>query len=158
MKIAKWHKYKNGFDYYNPSHHRIYQIWFDMKRRCYQPQNKRFHRYGGRGIKVCDEWFDFQNFFDWALANGYKDVLTLDRKNADGDYCPDNCRWADVYTQANNRSNNHYVTYKGQTMTLMQWSKLLGINYSTLRDRIRKGWNVESAFNRPLGRWLNDSK
>lgn len=151
-------KYKNGFDFNNDSHYRIYMIWFDMKRRCNQPQNKRFNRYGGRGIKVCDEWLNFQSFFDWSLANGYKDDLTIDRVNKDGDYGPDNCRWADLITQANNRSNNHYITYQGKTQTMMEWSKELNMNYSTLRRRINLGWDVEEAFRRPKGRWLNDNQ
>ena len=157
-KRASWHRYSNGFNYYIPSHRRIYRIWFDMKRRCYQPQNKRYNRYGARGIKVCDEWFNFQNFFDWALANDYKDNLTLDRKNMDGDYCPENCRWADVYTQANNRANNHFITYKGETKTMMEWSREMNINYSTLRERIRRGMDINTALTRPIGRWSNDSK
>lgn len=151
-------RYRNGFDIDNPSHHRIYMIWFDMKRRCYQPKNKRYDRYGGRGIKVCEEWLDFQSFFDWSLANGYSDDLTIDRLDGNGDYSPENCRWADLITQANNRSNNHYITYQGETKTMMEWSKELNMNYSTLRRRINAGWDVEKAFGRPIGRWLNDSQ
>ena len=158
-KVGKWSRYKNGFTFYNPSHKRIYLIWFDMKRRCYQPQNKRYNRYGGRGIKVCDEWLnDFQSFFDWSIKNGYGDELTIDRIDKDGDYCPSNCRWADIYTQANNRSNNHFLTYKGETKTMMEWSRKLNLNYYTLRRRIGLGWSVEEAFERPVGRWLHDSQ
>lgn len=156
--IASNHKYTNGFSFHNSSHFRIYRIWFDMHRRCYQKQNKRYSRYGARGIKVCDKWHDFQNFFDWSLANGYKDNLTLDRKNNNESYCPQNCRWADVFEQANNRANNHFITYKGETKTLMQWSRCLNINYSTLRQRIRRGMTAEEALTRPIGRWLNDCK
>ena len=144
-------RYGNGFDFGNASHYRIYMIWFDMKRRCYQPQNKRYDRYGGRGIKICDEWLDFQSFFDWSLTHGYRDDLTIDRFDGDGDYCPENCRWADLTTQANNRSNNHYITYQGETKTMMEWSKELNMNYSTLRRRINAGWDVDEAFNRPIG-------
>lgn len=149
-------RYKNGFDFYNPSHNRMYHIWHDMKRRCYQPQNKRYSRYGARGIKVCDEWLDFQNFFDWSQVNGYGDELSIDRINSDGDYCPENCRWADAETQANNRTNNRYITYNGETKTLKQWSKEIGIGYYALRGRFQRGWGVEKAFTRPLGRWLDD--
>ena len=153
-----WEKrYGNGFDFNNDSHRRIYMIWFDMKRRCYQPQNKRYNRYGGRGIKVCAEWLNnFQAFFDWSLVNGYQDDLTIDRLDKDGDYSPKNCRWADLITQANNRSNNHYITYQGKTQTMMEWSKELHINYSTLRQRINSGWDVGKAFDRPIGRWSSD--
>ncbi|MBR6793370.1 MAG: hypothetical protein IKM48_03295 [Clostridia bacterium] len=152
-------QYTNGFDFKNPSHKRLYMIWFDMKRRCYQPQNKRYDRYGGRGIAVCEEWLNsFQPFFDWAMANGYQDNLTIDRIDKDGDYAPNNCRWADLVTQANNRSNNHLITYRGETKTMMEWSKELNMSYTTLRRRFNLGWDVEKAFERPLGRWLHDSQ
>ncbi len=142
----------------NPSHHRLYHIWYDMKRRCYQKQNKRWDKYGGRGIKVCDEWLnDFQAFFDWSLSHGYSDSLSIDRIDMDGDYSPVNCRWADKYQQANNRSNNHYITYNGETKTMMEWSKVLSVNYSALRRRINAGWDVKTAFERPYGRWLHDN-
>ena len=141
-----------GFTIYNPSNYRLYHIWFDMKRRCYQKQNKRWKKYGGRGIKLCPEWLDnFQAFFDWSMANGYADSLTIDRINMDGDYSPENCRWADMVQQANNRSNNHYITYQGETKTMMEWSKVLGMSYTTLRKRINSGWDVDDAFNRPIG-------
>lgn len=149
--VSKSRKYVNGFDFNNPSHKRMYLIWFDMKRRCYQPQNKRYKRYGGRGIKVCDEWLEnFQNFFDWSMENGYSDNLTIDRIDGDLDYSPNNCRWADVYEQANNRSNNHYITYNGVTKTLKQWSDYLGISYYVLRGRFHRGWSVERAFFAPV--------
>lgn len=152
-----WQKKYRDFDFGNPSHHRLYHIWFDMKRRCYQKQNKRWKDYGGRGIKVCAEWLNnFQAFFDWSVANGYADNLTIDRIDMDGDYSPDNCRWADKFLQANNRSNNHYITYHGETKTMMEWSRYLNINYSTLRQRIRDGWSVEDAFERPVGGGVSD--
>ena len=154
-----WQKRYQGFSYENPSHHRLYHIWFDMKRRCYQKQNKRWDKYGGRGIKVCPEWLnDFQAFFDWAMANGYADSLTIDRIDRNGDYSPDNCRWADKFQQANNRSNNHYITYHGETKTMMDWSKEIGMSYTTLRRRINSGWNVVDAFERPIGGGLNDNQ
>lgn len=164
-KARKWmlpnkvRKYVNGFTAASPSHDRLYHIWFDMKRRCYQPQNKRWEKYGGRGIKVCPEWLDnFQTFFDWSMANGYDDNLTIDRIDMDGDYSPENCRWADKYQQANNRSNNHLLTYKGETKTMMEWSRSLGINYTTLRRRIRAGWSVENAIEIPIGGGANDNQ
>lgn len=150
-----------GFDISVPSHHRLYNIWFDMKRRCYQKQNKRWSRYGGRGIKVCKEWLDsFQAFFDWAIANGYEDSLTIDRIDHDKDYSPSNCRWSGYYEQANNRSNNHIITYHGESKTMMEWSRILGMNYSTLRQRIRSGWSVDDAFEKPIGgdRYDNQSR
>lgn len=133
------------------SHSRIYRIWFDMKRRCNQSQNKSYDRYGGKGVKVCDEWTEsFQSFYDWSMKNGYTDNLTIDRIDSNGDYSPSNCRWVDEFVQANNRSNNHYITYKGETKTMKQWSDVLGIGYYVLRSRFNKGWDVERAFHQPV--------
>jgi hypothetical protein len=153
MKKGK-HVY-SGFDWHNPSDRRVYFIWFDMRRRCNDPKNKRYEQYGGRGIKVCEDWNSFQNFFDWSKENGYADDLTIDRIDRDGNYEQSNCRWADSVVQANNRSNNHYITYKGKTLTMMEWARALGINYSALRSRINSyGMDIETAFTRPVGRWL----
>lgn len=141
-----------GFDYKNPNDWRVYLIWHDMKRRCYQPQNKRYARYGGRGIRVCDEWLNnFQAFFDWSMANGYSPELSIDRIEKDGNYEPSNCRWATIIEQANNRSNNHFITYNGETKTMKEWSDTVGISYYALRQRLNRGWDIEKALFTPIG-------
>lgn len=130
---------------------RLYGIWRGMKERCYSPKHINYHRYGGRGITVCEEWINsFQEFYDWAMANGYADDLTIDRKDNDGNYEPGNCRWATQKEQANNRRTNVKITYDGKTMDIKQWADELGICYTTLFFRITNGWPVEKAFNEPI--------
>ena len=125
---------------------RLYKIWAGMKKRCLYIKDKNYEIYGGRGIKVCEEWLKFEAFQDWALSNGYTDELTIDRKDSDGDYEPSNCRWATVTEQANNKRNNHKLTYSGETHTIREWAKLIGISYNTLRSRIQRGWGVGKAL------------
>ena len=126
---------------------RLYRIWEQMKARCNNQTTKQYKDYGGRGITVCAEWANnFEAFRDWALANGYRDDLTLDRKENDGPYSPDNCRWATRKDQQNNKRNNHMITFKGETRTLTQWAELTGIPRTTLWDRLVRGWSIERAL------------
>lgn len=87
------------------THTRLYQCWAYMKNRCTNPNNRFYHRYGGRGIKVCDEWLDFIPFMKWAFENGYHENLTIDRIDNDGDYCPENCKWSTQKEQAINKAH-----------------------------------------------------
>lgn len=116
----------------------LYKAWRDMRTRCENENSKAYHRYGGRGINVCEEWKTFENFKDWALASGYNQGLTIDRIDNDHGYSPDNCRWVDWSVQGNNRSSNHIVEYGGLRHNIMEWSNILGVSYSTLWNHINR--------------------
>jgi hypothetical protein len=125
---------------------RIYRIWNDMRRRCSNPKRKDWINYGGRGITVCDEWQkDFKLFYDWAIANGYKDYLSIDRKNNNNGYCPENCQWVTKKHQNNNTRANRQITAFGQTKTLQQWADTFGIEHATIFFRLKSGWTSEDA-------------
>jgi len=118
---------------------REYHSYNSMKERCYNPKNKRFSRYGGRGIKVCDKWLNSFSAFIADMGDMPGNNYTLERLNFDLDYCPENCVWATKEQQANNRSNNHFITIDGKTMTLTAWSRKTNIHRSVLLRRIRRG-------------------
>lgn len=135
------------------SYTRIHKIWDNMKARCYNQKNNRYQYYGGKGITVCDEWKNsFEEFYIWAMKNGYTDELTIDRKDINKKYEPDNCRWITNEEQANNKSNNRFITFKGQTHTLAQWEKITNIKRETIARRISLGWNIEKALTEPVRR------
>ncbi|AGK99014.1 hypothetical protein [Clostridium pasteurianum] len=124
-------------------HTRLYTIWAGMKNRCCNSYTPTYKNYGARGIRVCNEWLNsFEIFYNWAITHGYKDTLTIDRKDNNGNYEPGNCRWATDKEQSNNKRTNVYITYNGRTQTAKQWSDELDINYSTLLRRFHKGWPV----------------
>lgn len=130
---------------------RLYRIWANMRTRCNNPNFARYADYGGRGIKVCEEWGTFEPFREWAVSNGYKENLTLDRIDNDGGYCSENCRWVTQREQCNNKRNNHTLTYNGETLTISEWAQRLNMNYFSLHDRITKlGWSAEKALTTPI--------
>lgn len=118
----------------------LYRCWYHMVQRCTNPRDKRYNRYGGRGIGVSKTWLlSFRKFRSWALSHGYAEGLEIDRINFDRGYYPSNCRFVDQVTQANNQSNNRFIEYRGKRMTVMQWSRELDVNYETLKAGTRKG-------------------
>ena len=117
---------------------RLYNIWCGMKSRCCDVNCASFPKYGGRGIKICDEWFsDFIAFHDWALKNGYSSNLTIDRIDVNGDYSPENCRWETPKNQSNNTRRTILISYLGETMSIKNLSEQLGINYHRLYKAIQ---------------------
>ena len=104
---------------------------------------------------MCSDWVNnFQSFRDWAIANGYRDDLTIDRINVDGDYEPANCRWVDMNIQCNNKRTNRKITYNGETHTLKEWAKILDVNYGTLLSRINKyKWSEEKALSTKIRKY-----
>lgn len=140
------HKKKEYVVHRSPLYHR----WNNIIRRCTDPKNLAYKNYGARGITVCKEWHNFKEFEKWAFANGYKKGLTIDRIDNSKGYFPENCRFTDIITQANNRRSNILFTYKGKTKDLQQWCNELGLNYKLVHNRIHKlKWDFEKAISVP---------
>ena len=130
---------------------RLIVIRHSMYCRCYYSTTNGYERYGGRGIIMCDEWINNpDSFYNWAINNGYKKGLTIDRIDVNGNYEPSNCRWVTKEVQDNNRRNNKKITYKGETKTLSQWCRKYDINIVTLSDRLKTGMPFEEALTKPV--------
>ena len=148
--------------YLAKDHPRLYTIWHHMRQRCNYPRHKSYEYYGGKGVKVCDEWDrSFNDFAMWAYANGYRvDAeymeCTIDRINNDGDYEPHNCRWVSIKRQCNNRSNNVVYEINGKAQTLAEWSVEVGIASDTIQRRIKLGWSLERAISTPVRKQKNN--
>lgn len=125
------------WDGLSASENRLYNIWKCMVLRCEDESRQYYYRYGGRGIKVCDEWHDFKTFVEWSYSNGYEDGLSIDRIDNDGDYRPDNCRWVSKQEQSLNRSTNVSVCVRGTSLVAKQWADKLGISQYTVYDWVR---------------------
>lgn len=139
----------------------LYEVWCSMRHRCLNPEDKSYPRYGGRGITVCNDWnSDYALFKNWALAHGYKHGLSLDRIDNDGGYSPENCRWANIKTQNNNKRNTIKITHNGETKSLGEWSETLGIKYDTVYSRYMRGKKdteiLESPNNKNIGSTRTD--
>ena len=119
-----------------------------MKSRCENQKNKSYKDYGAKGISVCEEWHDSVNFFEWALRNGYKEGLEIDRIDVNGNYEPSNCRWINRLENANNKTNNKYISHNGETKTLAEWSRFYDVNYKNLSRLLIKGYSMNDAIKR----------
>lgn len=134
---------------HHKSNTKIYKIWASIKQRCTNSKHKNCKRYKERGIKICEQWKrSFVEFYNWAISSGYKEGLTIERINNNGNYEPSNCRWATRKEQANNTSRNHFVYFNGERHTISEWSKKLGIKYSVLENRLRRKISLERCFHK----------
>lgn len=138
---------------------RLWHIHNSILVRCRCETNKKYADYGGRGITVCDEWLhSFESFRDWAVQNGYADDLSIDRIDVNGNYCPENCRWATNIEQQNNKRNNHTITCDGRTMTIAEWARELGVRPTALRQRLVRGWSDEQTIKMPVKKYKRRMK
>lgn len=126
------------------------QPWYgsyrSMMERCYRKTAKNYKFYGGRGIEVCDEWHDPSIFGKWANESGYKKGLWLDRIDTNGNYCPENCRWATAKEQGNNTRSCRKITYKGKTKTMRGWEEEMGLSKGVIYWRLKHGWSEKEAI------------
>jgi hypothetical protein len=133
--------------------HRLYSIYHNMLTRCYNKNATHYHSYGGRGIEICEEWLSKDNgfirFYDWAIANGYSDKLTVDRINVNGNYEPSNCKWSTSEEQSLNKRNNHNIEINGEIKPLKDWCNIYNVNYKTAVYRLTHGWDKVKAVTTP---------
>lgn len=122
-------------------HRKLFNVHRQMLRRCSDPECPDWPNYGGRGITVCPEWQDVKVFTHWALTHGYAQGLTIDRTDTNGNYCPDNCRWATILEQARNARRVVLLTVDGETKPLVEWAEIVGISQRTMKMRLRLGWS-----------------
>lgn len=145
----KWMHSGNLNKKHGLSEDRAYWVWVKMKRRCYSPSCREYKNYGGRGIKICDEWLSPENFVRWARESGYdyeapKGSCTLDRIDVNGDYEPGNCRWITNLEQQNNRRNNRRFDYQGVSYTVAELARMFEVPYSTMyASLVHYGMTVE---------------
>lgn len=155
-KVKSCGCYKNDiFVQHNMKHGmsdtKLHSVWSSMKSRCTCPTTTGYKWYGGRGIKVCAEWQTFELFCAWAMSHGYKEGLTIDRIDVNGDYCPENCRWITMQEQLYNTTRNHRITVNGVTKTVTEWANERGMKYNTILTRLDRGWSEYDAVMTPAG-------
>lgn len=156
--LGNKHFYKHGLSK-DKNFKRISYIRTSMKSRCYNPKNHNYLNYGGRGIKICNEWLNDENgilnFYNWAVQNGYKNNLTIDRIDVNGNYEPNNCRWATAKEQSRNKRNNKKIFYNGELRKVVDIAEEINIDYRILEERLRRNWSVERTLHQPLKRVYN---
>lgn len=134
---------------------RLYAVWNEMRQRCENEKHVSYNLYGARGINVCQEWKNFENFYEWAISNGYNELAkrgncTLERLDSNGCYCPSNCTWTSSKEQARNRRNTTRVVYNGELRVLSELCEEKNVNYHLVYARVVKlGWDIERALSTP---------
>ncbi|WP_179022022.1 hypothetical protein [Winogradskyella forsetii] len=127
--------------------YKLYKVWIGIKQRCNNPNSKSYTDYGGRGIKICNEWENsFEVFHKWAIEEGYKIGLTIERVLVDGNYEPSNCKWIHKKWQSKNRTSSVLITHEGETKSASEWSELTRIPSKVITQRIRRGWNSKKTL------------
>jgi hypothetical protein len=132
-----------------------YRIWAHMKGRCLNPNDRSFARYGGRGITVCERWLSFENFLA-DMGQRPSPEHSLERKENNDGYHPDNCIWATPLEQANNKRRSLFIEYGGERLTIAQWARRTGMGYACIISRLRYGWPPERIFNTPIRKWPSE--
>lgn len=133
------------------SNTRLYRIWCDIKNRCYNSKVSNYSSYGGRGIRICDDWMDPIKFFEWANQSGYSDGLTIERIDIDGDYTPSNCKWITLSEQQFNKTTSHIIEINGESKCLREWCMVYDMPYKTVHRRINNlGWEPLVALTTPV--------
>lgn len=145
-----WKINKVGTATHHETKTRLHKIWESMHSRCENSNHKYYANYGGRGIRVCDEWNEYIPFRDWAIKTGYNDNLTIDRIEVNGNYNLENCRWVTIQEQQNNKRSNHFVQFNGASHTISEWSEIVGIKKTTIKERLNAGWPIEKVLTEPV--------
>lgn len=141
------HKIRKEINVFWLTRKKLMSVHHNMKCRCNDITNKNYKNYGGRGIRVCDEWKKFNTFYKWAMENGYKEGLSIDRIDNNGNYCPENCRWVDKYVQMNNKRDNILITYNNKTQSLRAWCRELQLPYRKTHKRYTMyNWDIKRCF------------
>lgn len=142
-KVSKFNR--ENFTIHGNWEHSLCQIWYNMKYRCYNPDNISYPRYGGRGIKICDRWLENLNNFIEDMGSTYKKGLSLERLDVDGNYELSNCTWATPKEQAINRRSTVFIDYNGEKLCTKDYCDKIGISYRLFHSRIQYGWSIERA-------------
>jgi hypothetical protein len=148
LEGSNWEERRCGHATHGMSNTPTWKSWMSMRQRCNNSSNIAYHNYGGRGIKVCDRWMNsFENFYEDMGER--PEGTSLERIDNDADYCAANCRWASPLEQSSNQRNNRLLTHKGETLTVMQWSRRTGLSKHVIGTRLKHGWSIKKTLETP---------